>query len=326
MSMGHLRFLLLGAGLWVGGAAGATVVSEEPVLGGYVGTFAGAPVNNQFVTDGFTPVFGTGPAEISGSSTVTADSTVSARVQSGAWSNKAEILGTSFGNVKTLGLIFSGMNINQRLEGEAGTSATLTYVFRADGNLEPGLQANMAGDFPQYVRAYLLAYRGRALGYELVQTPQFTDFRVVATGGVASVFLGQNNPNYVNTLGDDLILPGGFATGCIGDESPECGDFGPVSGTLQISFDVMVGEEFFVGTALFGRTNGTLDFFNTLELEQIVVPQGFALVAEDGGVLQRRPDGTYGLPAVPEPSTWVMLIAGFGLVGGMARRRRTANA
>lgn len=30
--------------------------------------------------------------------------------------------------------------------------------------------------------------------------------------------------------------------------------------------------------------------------------------------------------AVPEPASWAMLIAGFGLVGASARRRRTANA
>ena len=31
-------------------------------------------------------------------------------------------------------------------------------------------------------------------------------------------------------------------------------------------------------------------------------------------------------PGVPEPATWAMLIAGFGLVGGMARRRGTPRA
>jgi hypothetical protein len=36
--------------------------------------------------------------------------------------------------------------------------------------------------------------------------------------------------------------------------------------------------------------------------------------------------GTITGPAVPEPATWAMMIAGFGLVGGMARRRRPALA
>ena len=34
-------------------------------------------------------------------------------------------------------------------------------------------------------------------------------------------------------------------------------------------------------------------------------------------------DGT--LAAVPEPATWAMMLAGFGVVGGLARRRRTLN-
>jgi hypothetical protein len=29
---------------------------------------------------------------------------------------------------------------------------------------------------------------------------------------------------------------------------------------------------------------------------------------------------------VPEPATWTMMIAGFGLVGGMIRRRRRQTA
>jgi PEP-CTERM motif len=35
-------------------------------------------------------------------------------------------------------------------------------------------------------------------------------------------------------------------------------------------------------------------------------------------------EGTFG--AVPEPASWALLIAGFGLVGAMARRRRLALA
>ncbi|MFN7177077.1 MAG: PEPxxWA-CTERM sorting domain-containing protein, partial [Thermaurantiacus sp.] len=35
-------------------------------------------------------------------------------------------------------------------------------------------------------------------------------------------------------------------------------------------------------------------------------------------------DGGGGGGVIPEPATWAMLIAGFGLVGGALRRRRTA--
>jgi len=31
------------------------------------------------------------------------------------------------------------------------------------------------------------------------------------------------------------------------------------------------------------------------------------------------------LPPIPEPATWTLLIAGFGLVGAAARRRRSAS-
>lgn len=35
--------------------------------------------------------------------------------------------------------------------------------------------------------------------------------------------------------------------------------------------------------------------------------------------------GTVGVPAIPEPATWAMMIGGFGLVGGALRRRRSLS-
>ena len=49
----------------------------------------------------------------------------------------------------------------------------------------------------------------------------------------------------------------------------------------------------------------------------------FLLDAVQGTSLATPPTGT---PGVPEPATWAMLIAGFGLAGGALRRRRYASA
>jgi hypothetical protein len=40
----------------------------------------------------------------------------------------------------------------------------------------------------------------------------------------------------------------------------------------------------------------------------------------------RQPGGGGGMPVIPEPATWAMMIAGFGLVGGMMRRQRRLAA
>lgn len=49
----------------------------------------------------------------------------------------------------------------------------------------------------------------------------------------------------------------------------------------------------------------------------------FAAVRNDGFSIDNV---SFGGGAVPEPASWAMLIAGFGLVGAMARRRRFARA
>jgi hypothetical protein len=49
---------------------------------------------------------------------------------------------------------------------------------------------------------------------------------------------------------------------------------------------------------------------------------GFYVQSTDGALGR----GVLTIGAVPEPESWAMLIAGFGLVGGMARRRRAIVA
>jgi hypothetical protein len=59
---------------------------------------------------------------------------------------------------------------------------------------------------------------------------------------------------------------------------------------------------------------GELDFLNTAVFG-FELPQGVSFESASGRLL-----------AVPEPQTWALLIAGFGLAGGVLRRRRLAPA
>ncbi len=72
----------------------------------------------------------------------------------------------------------------------------------------------------------------------------------------------------------------------------------------------------------FGASNpGALNFSlvgNQLRLDWGGVPYG------DGQVLNLGFSNLHGDPAVPEPATWAMFIAGFGLVGTALRRRTPA--
>ncbi|HEU4970127.1 PEPxxWA-CTERM sorting domain-containing protein [Sphingomonas sp.] len=61
------------------------------------------------------------------------------------------------------------------------------------------------------------------------------------------------------------------------------------------------------------------------------VSAAYALVTASGGdnlygIGEIRFNGTLAAPGVPEPATWAMMIGGFGLAGGAARRRRTTRA
>jgi hypothetical protein len=53
---------------------------------------------------------------------------------------------------------------------------------------------------------------------------------------------------------------------------------------------------------------------------------GFGEFLVAGGTLRYATLDTGTLPVIPEPHTWAMLIAGFGLVGAVMRRRRLAVA
>jgi hypothetical protein len=72
-----------------------------------------------------------------------------------------------------------------------------------------------------------------------------------------------------------------------------------------------------------GQGNSTLTFNtgNTSGLRLQWGPDGYNVGIDNLSFSLNEPLG-----AVPEPATWLMMIAGFGLIGGMMRQRKTQNA
>lgn len=94
---------------------------------------------------------------------------------------------------------------------------------------------------------------------------------------------------------------------------------GPVS---EVYFDTFRAEantlyEIGMGISLTG-TNIIKDFSNT-SFVNFDIPDG-VILNSSSGVLLSQPIQAAG--SVPEPASWAMLIAGFGVIGGLARRRR----
>lgn len=72
------------------------------------------------------------------------------------------------------------------------------------------------------------------------------------------------------------------------------------------------------GTGLFLNATGTIEATGTLTFGFI---EGIGQVGNATETFSGRLD----IPAIPEPSNWAMMIAGFGLAGGVARRTRAAR-
>ena len=94
--------------------------------------------------------------------------------------------------------------------------------------------------------------------------------------------------------------------------------FTSLDGGLDLFDDLRTGNSYGSFT-LDASTNGTLVnlSLNSFALTSIVDAQGSGGLFNLGGTIELG-----SVVGVPEPSSWAMLIAGFGLVGATARRRR----
>jgi hypothetical protein len=118
-------------------------------------------------------------------------------------------------------------------------------------------------------------------------------------------------------------------------DTPSAHDSGCLSGAiaptpLTLEFDIMGGSTFTLFSSLTSEDaeDGTVDFFNTVRLTDIAATGG--TLTSDNSQFAATGDGHYGFSnitgAVPEPSTWIMLILGFGLVGAAMRQKPNNRA
>ena len=125
-----------------------------------------------------------------------------------------------------------------------------------------------------------------------------------------SVNLG--NPGY--------YTPEGTVSDCFSSELP-CTNFDPIAFFSGGYYGVAYFFEYF--------WSGT-QFFNPNDAFPIPYDEAWAFGMHDGGQVAGSEFNTFGawavspgdVAAVPEADTWAMLLAGLGLVGVMARRRR----
>jgi PEP-CTERM motif len=111
------------------------------------------------------------------------------------------------------------------------------------------------------------------------------------------------------------------------------GDFGGATGgTVALGFFRIIDESGYLVWADGGKK--TLDFGNGGELTvQLTDPVGFNLAngsklkpgLANGATVAATFDWTASptVGTVPEPASWALMIGGFGMAGGMLRRRRT---
>ncbi len=163
------------------------------------------------------------------------------------------------------------------------------------------ITADGTGSFPDYAWAGLNSD-------ELL--PLFTARTVAGNGDTVPGFgLPGLAPGVVLSPASTPIIPGGpvwdqlgsSSGGCFGGPGQGCG----YTGWIKSTYTIPVAGEY---TLLFGASN----------FGDAIVDTGLAFsgIVLDGVVIDP--------PVVPEPATWAMMIAGFGLVGAAMRRRAMA--
>lgn len=190
-----------------------------------------------------------------------------------------------------------------------------SYVGRVCAPGEPG--CNPDNPSSTLGNAYFVAVKGR-----------LND--ISQNAGDGSIVL-HTNAGDVALAGENTALPPasilGVLSACDGDDGEDGCDPFNVDGNYTLDFAVDLGEDFFLASYFFvgNLAQGeTVDAFHTVKLTGITLDDGADLASESGKIV-RLADGSFGVAgAVPEPSSWALLIAGFAMVGAVMRKRAGA--
>lgn len=166
------------------------------------------------------------------------------------------------------------------------------------------------------------------------QNAAVVSFNVTGSGASNALFLnaGKINPPYNSAPGEGGGVSQTFTTtGGMATFSADIAAFTRVNGLtafglMSVLLDGVVLDSFdFVGSGTSTTLRNTLDFTTNLTAGQHTLQlQATRIFAPGGGVTSQYFDNVSldVEAAVPEPSTWAMLILGFAGVGFMAYRRR----
>ena len=156
------------------------------------------------------------------------------------------------------------------------------------------------------------------------------DFKVERVGNIVS-FTTKNT-----ALGTDIVLSSNARASIADINAIELRirtDGGLPANSISYT-NLMFTDSVTAGQALAGAS--AADGQVLIRLLEGIAPGDFTLsgTITQSWTVGQRPGGSalatqlklLALPAIPEPGTWAMLIAGFGLVGAGMRRRRAARA
>lgn len=208
--------------------------------------------------------------------------------------------------------------------GTASSHAAVPFDFAGEYAQLTGLSAGWAG---------MAANGSVATGGSYVFTGTDADLNVfdISTSALASssgfsVYIPDGSVAVFNVTGTSFTSnwPGSFYLNdeLIINHAPEGGS------SLLFNFvdaTSLTLNGSWAGTILAPDANVTLNWggiFGSLYANNVTSTSEFYMAGFKGGSEPSDP----GVPAVPEPATWAMMILGFGVVGMAARRRRTAFA